>query len=236
MKNKGFSLIELVVTISIMAILACILVPTMVSYTENMRAARDASAMDEVVNAVVLSASYQEVYDELTAHRVFDNVSCYIDSTTETTYEIVPTKIDRDGNVVQYTFDDTARQKDEVKHCAAGVMRGVTITFERANHPSGAPVFMRDAVINKFESDEVINIEECPHLLKHLTLLIGHSVNISSRTYRNSEFTVFVRLGPTNSNDVIDQDAVEIYGQFSGTNLNSNDANYDVATKSDGKT
>jgi hypothetical protein len=208
-----------------------ILAPTLISYTERSREQKDVSTMDEVVNALILSASYQEVYDELTAHRVFDNVSCYIDQPTEASYEIVPTKIDRDGNVVQYTFDDKARTADETKHYAAGNMRGVTITFERANHPSGAPVLIKDAVINKFVSDEVISIEECPHLLSQLTLLVGKSLEVSSRTYRNSEFTIFVRLGATNSHDVDDLDAVAAYGQFSGTYLSSNDANYEVATK-----
>ena len=102
MKNKGFTLVELVVTISIMAIMMMVFAPTMIAYTERARMGRDESAMDEVVNALVLSASEQSVYDELTAHRIFDNVSCYIDSETEADYEIIPTKVDENGNITMF--------------------------------------------------------------------------------------------------------------------------------------
>ena len=55
--NKGFSLVELVIAIAIMAILVGILAPQYTKYVEKSRKAADASNMDEMVKVVKIYAA-----------------------------------------------------------------------------------------------------------------------------------------------------------------------------------
>ena len=54
-KNKGFSLIELIIVITIMAILTTVLAPQLLRYVEKAREAKDRTVMDEVVRAIPLA-------------------------------------------------------------------------------------------------------------------------------------------------------------------------------------
>ena len=58
-------------------------------------------------------------------------------------------------------------------------------------------------------------------LYNKLRAVIGDSVVLSSQTYRNSEYTVFIRMGSMGGNNAGAQDAVAVYGQWNGTNLTS---------------
>ena len=49
-KKSGFSFVELVVVIAILAVLLAVLSPMLISSVEHSRMQRDDSAMDEVVN------------------------------------------------------------------------------------------------------------------------------------------------------------------------------------------
>ena len=51
--NKGFTLVELVIAIAILAILVGILAPQYTKYVEKSRKSADAANMDELVKAVV---------------------------------------------------------------------------------------------------------------------------------------------------------------------------------------
>ena len=66
----GFSLVELIVVVAIMAVLVAVLAPSLLAYVERTRAQKDTSAMDELTNAVLLAMSDMDVYDELLAHNV----------------------------------------------------------------------------------------------------------------------------------------------------------------------
>ena len=55
-KNKGFTLVELVIVVAILAILVGMLAPQYTKYVENSRKAADASNMDELVNAFKIYA------------------------------------------------------------------------------------------------------------------------------------------------------------------------------------
>lgn len=230
MKNKGFSLVELVVAISILAVFTAVLAPTMMSYTEKSRAAKDIVAMDEIVNAIIINASMQEIYDELLTNRIDGNVSCYIDKSSESELTRTDIQIDKQGETVQYIFGDDARRLDESKFFAAGLMRGVTITFERTTDPASGYVYIVDGVINKF-SDNPVDIETCPWLCRALKQLVGEKVWMPSQTYKNSEITVFVRMGSGIEGTLHEQEHIRAYGQFSGTNLTSSDNQYQRATK-----
>ena len=63
--NKGFSLIELVIVITIMVILTALLAPQLLRYVEQSRYAKDAVAVDEVVRAVELALTNEDAYAQV---------------------------------------------------------------------------------------------------------------------------------------------------------------------------
>ena len=54
--NKGFSLVELIIVIAIMAVLVGVLAPTYLQYVEKSKKANDVSAVDTIINAVEIAA------------------------------------------------------------------------------------------------------------------------------------------------------------------------------------
>ncbi|MBQ6888622.1 MAG: prepilin-type N-terminal cleavage/methylation domain-containing protein [Lachnospiraceae bacterium] len=64
--NKGFSLVELIIVIAIMAVLMVVLAPQLLRYVENSRLQRDNSAISEIANAVEIACANEDVAEELT--------------------------------------------------------------------------------------------------------------------------------------------------------------------------
>jgi len=60
--NKGFSLIELIIVITIMAILTALLAPQLLRYVEQSRVAKDAVTLDEVERAISLALTDETAY------------------------------------------------------------------------------------------------------------------------------------------------------------------------------
>jgi len=60
--NRGFSLIELIIVITIMAILTALLAPQLLRYVERSRIARDEQNIDEIYRAIMLSLNDEEAY------------------------------------------------------------------------------------------------------------------------------------------------------------------------------
>lgn len=58
--NKGFSLVELIIVIAIMAVLVAILAPAFMRYVEESRQKADITAVDEVVSAVKAAYTNEE--------------------------------------------------------------------------------------------------------------------------------------------------------------------------------
>ena len=259
-QNQGFSLVEIIVAISIMAVLIAVLIPSMLYYTERSRAQRDITTMDEVVNSVFLAlCSDQNIYDEILTYAAFGNFSCYVDTpTTSGITERIVTQEPRNGRKEQFMFGDSARRLDEAVYYAAGNMRGMTLTFQ-PEMIEGQPVFvMKNAVINKYiqddtedgintsvpttdraeTADNIVYVNQTPdyevkgtlgsmtsadsstpYFYHRLRSVDGNKIEITSQTYRNSEYTIFIRMGRTGGNKDTTQQSIVVYGQWNGTNL-----------------
>jgi prepilin-type N-terminal cleavage/methylation domain-containing protein len=247
-ENKGFSLVELIVVIAIMAVLTSVLAPSLLGYVEKSRMQKDDSAMGEVANAIKLALADQNVYDECLTYNEKGNYSCYVDGTytvdvdpTSDTYNAI---IDKAVNGTQsqgeandyFHFLDNTRLKDETTYTPAGNMRGMTITFVTDGGANTAMFQLKDARINEIVEGkdhtgtdlaaDGMTLEnmttaggQAGQLYNKLRAVIGDNVVLSSQTYRNSEYTVFIRMGSMGGNQASAQDAVAVYGQWNGTNL-----------------
>lgn len=275
--NKGFSLVELIVVIAIMAVLVAVLAPSLLAYVERSRAQKDDSAMGEVTNAILLGMSDQDIFDEVLYYSAYGNVSCYIDETTEGALgddaEEIETKAAFGTWLKQYMYDDDARLNDETVYTFAGNMRGVTITFQPEKNSNSSKYDIANAIVNKaIQPDDAVNeadivaatngvaadraadavtyINATPdyankkgsfknmssgsstncYLYNRVRATIQDDIFLTSQTYRNSEYTVFIRMGTTGGNQASAQDAIVVYGQWNGTNLPQNAATINPAT------
>lgn len=257
--KKGFSLVELIVVIAIMAVMVAVLAPSLLQYVERSRAQKDDSAMAEAANAVQLALARQEVYDEVLAYAASTNYSCYVDSDTEPT----DGKVETDTAKGHYTFDDTRRVADEKQYRWAGKMRGVTITFVPSKGTTASNFTIANAIINKalipdgaepngaeMGADVAVagtalsgvtyfngtpayadagtlstmtNGVTTGALYNELRSAMGgkDAIEVSSQTYRNSEYTIFIRMGSSGGNSASSASGIQVYGQWSGTNLPS---------------
>ena len=228
--KSAFSLVELIVVIAIMAVMAAVLAPALLGYVEKSRMQKDDSAMDEVVNAMQLSLADQEIYDEVLEHSVWDNVSCYIDKKDESQFADckVQLKAANGDKKEQYMFGDEARLLDETVYYAAGNMRGLTITFSPSE--SGDTYDFANGILNKFVGRKTGILSENPELYNRLRSVIGDKLDTTSQTYRNSDYTIFIRVGSTGGSEAVMQDAIQVWGQFNGTNLAEKDHKYELST------
>ena len=260
--NKGFSLVELIVVIAIMAVLTAVLAPSLLAYVERSRAQKDDSAMGEVTNAIMLALADQDVYDEVLCYTCSNNYSCYrdtkgADNTDEAPAETnkVELKNVRGGTLGtveagdHWMYDDDERKADEFAFVADGEMRGVTITFEPESDANKAMFILSKGKINgkgvqyggessdafapekyingasnlptKFTLGEMASNGASSHhyLYNRVRATVGDKIELTSQTYRNSDFTVFIRMGTTGGNLAFAQDAIMVYGQWNGTNL-----------------
>jgi len=64
MKNKGFSLVELIIVIAIMAILAAAIAPALIRYIDKSRKADDVSAAETINTAVSAALANEDAYSQ----------------------------------------------------------------------------------------------------------------------------------------------------------------------------
>ncbi|MBO5609805.1 MAG: prepilin-type N-terminal cleavage/methylation domain-containing protein [Eubacterium sp.] len=65
MKNKGFSLVELIIVIAIMAILAAAIAPALIRYIDKSRRSDDVAAAETLNTAAQAALSNEDAYDEV---------------------------------------------------------------------------------------------------------------------------------------------------------------------------
>ena len=65
MKNKGFSLVELIIVIAIMAILAAAIAPALIRYIDKSRRSDDVAAGETINTATQAALANEEAYDEI---------------------------------------------------------------------------------------------------------------------------------------------------------------------------
>ena len=244
-ENKGFSLVELIVVIAIMAVLTSVLAPSLLGYVEKSRMQKDDSAMGEVSNAIKLALADQNVYDECLAYNVRGNWASYADgqfTADEGTNAITDKQVDTGadfgfGATADYWHTtDVTRMKDELVYAPTGNMRGMTITFPADDGDNSAMFKLKEARINEIVEGTFDHAEatrstsillenmtttggQAGQLYNKIRATIGDNITLSSQTYRNSEYTVFIRMGSMGGNQASAQDAVDVYGQWNGTNL-----------------
>lgn len=61
MNNKGFSLVELIIVIAIMAVLMVVLAPQFLKYVEKSRLQKDNSAISEIANAIKVACADEAI-------------------------------------------------------------------------------------------------------------------------------------------------------------------------------
>jgi type IV pilus assembly protein PilA len=67
-QNKGFSLVELIIVIAIMAILAAAIAPALIRYIDKSRRADDLSAAETINSAMSSALANEDAYDEIQSH------------------------------------------------------------------------------------------------------------------------------------------------------------------------
>lgn len=99
MNNKGFSLVELIVVIAIMAVLVGVLAPTLIKNVEKSRESTDLQNLDTIRGAVVTTLSDETVAAKIPA--------------TSTTYELNTTTVQLSGSDA-FTTAFNAKIKDSL--------------------------------------------------------------------------------------------------------------------------
>lgn len=108
--NKGFSLVELIVVVAIMAVLMGILVPTLVKNVEKSKKQKDASAIEEIRSTMVTTLA-DPTYSDIEATIVYDDTTIDIDD-PGTTGSIIAVPPITDAEVKTFLTAVSADVKD----------------------------------------------------------------------------------------------------------------------------
>ena len=140
--NKGFSLVELIVVVAIMAVLMGISVPTLVKNVEKSKKQKDASAIEEIRSTMVTTLA-DPTYSDIEATIVYDGTTIDVDTPksisavkpiTDTEVKTFLTAVSAD--VKDWKFTSKAyKADDEVTFVISGQM----VTVYREAEGESAP-------------------------------------------------------------------------------------------------
>ena len=140
--NKGFSLVELIVVVAIMAVLMGILVPTLVKNVEKSKKQKDASAIEEIRSTMVTTLA-DPTYSDIEATIVYYGTTIDVDTPksisavkpiTDTEVKTFLTAVSAD--VKDWKFTSKAyKADDEVTFVISGQM----VTVYREAEGESAP-------------------------------------------------------------------------------------------------
>lgn len=130
MNNKGFSLVELIVVIAIMAVLVGVLAPTLIKNVEKSRESTDLQNLDTIRGAVVTTLSDETVAAKIPA--------------SSTTYELNTTSVQLSGSDA-FTTVFNAKIKDslsKVGKLKSGNAVAAGHIFVEIDHNSAVTVYI----------------------------------------------------------------------------------------------
>lgn len=134
MNNKGFSLVELIIVIAIMAILVVVLAPQYLKYVEKSRISSDAQTAVEFEDALMVAASDPDlttVLDQTKTYKVTSTTAgaISIDSNAQTllntagsidttkTYKFTSQLFKAAARTIELKYDATAKQWKVTNDC-----------------------------------------------------------------------------------------------------------------------
>lgn len=120
--NKGFSLVELIVVVAIMAVLMVVATPALLRYVEKTRIQKDDTAVSEVLNATKIACAEEAIYTKVAAESSAVTVVVADDTAITSTVADLQTE-------VRYSMGE--KIKFESKKYA-GKTYTITITFNTA--------------------------------------------------------------------------------------------------------
>lgn len=111
LNNKGFSLVELIIVIAIMAVLVAVLAPQYIKYVEKSRVQVDESAVGEAIRATELAITDITVYDKLPTTVITGKT--YVATVTITDGTTITSTVDELAAEVKNTVGDSITMKSK---------------------------------------------------------------------------------------------------------------------------
>ncbi len=138
MNNKGFSLVELIIVVAIMAVLIGVLAPAYLQYVEKSKKTTDCTAVGDIMNAIETIAADPAI--------TWTDITVQITS-TGTTYTGDPTNAAGDGCLESIVpAGDVA---------LSGTWSGGSFDFTATKNSSGIVTFTINSGIQTTEIDEI---------------------------------------------------------------------------------
>lgn len=84
--NKGFSMVELIIVIAIMAILAAALAPSLIKYINKSRLSTDLSTGNSIVSAATSAMAVEKANDEVASYAAWTDVNSVLKQKTSNSF------------------------------------------------------------------------------------------------------------------------------------------------------
>lgn len=217
-RKKGFTVVELMIIVAVIAVVTVLVAPSLIRYIDNSRAQKDESAMDELVEAVRLQVANDKIFDEVYYYSIANNFLTYSDSTGHYGSKEMEGEFwapDGSGRATTITFNpepDGRRSKYVLSDALVNDMtyKNGSIAHEQ-RIAEGCSAYPSQANFNEMVFDDNTKADGLYHGVRSI---VGESINIKSAMYRNSSYTVFIAFKVEDGTR-----KVTVTGSFNGKNL-----------------